>query len=152
MAGVVVDLDVVHVSGIFDAIDLPDSLAPGEDVGIGRDLVDIAFEINNIHLVETDQSDKHSDITQSKAVAGQELAAVGQQVLQLVEVGVQVVNGHVVGFLGLGETSLVHTVVNAFVGPVIDGLLGVTQTFRVEVDFVLGPLVELLVEHHDELG
>lgn len=74
MAGVVVHLDVVHVSCLLDAWDLPHVAAVSEDVWQLSNSASVTLEVNSVHLIVTDQSLEEANVRKSELVTSEELS------------------------------------------------------------------------------
>ena len=151
MAGEVVDLDMVHFDTRFDLWDLPHLHTELEDVGVLTDLLCVGLEVDNIHLVVPDQGHEHSNVRESQSVTTQELFAL-QVSLQLVKACIKIIDCCIICFLGPCKSASVHSIIDARVGPLINGSHLFLELFwgKVQV-WVLGKVIELRVEDVNNL-
>lgn len=156
VALVVVMLDVVHVDGVLDGsalvLELVHVAGEGEDVGILGESLLVGLEVNNIDGVETDESSEETHISLSDS-GSSEVASLGEDGLDLVQMLEQSVECLIVGRLSLSKSATVDTVVDVGVDPSVQLLNLRAQRLGVQIQRrILRQVVELIVEHADDLG
>mmetsp|Transcript_20721 Transcript_20721/g.58992 ORF Transcript_20721/g.58992 Transcript_20721/m.58992 type:complete len:230 (+) Transcript_20721:99-788(+) len=150
---VVVLLDVVHVHGLRDAVQLVDLARVVDEVGVVRDALLVALEVAVVHLVKAHERDEETDVGLGDLVAAGDVALLGQDVLGAIEARENISDCLLVRLLRLREAGAVDAVVDLRVDPLVDRVDLLARSLRVEVQVLVlgGQLVELLAEHADDL-
>lgn len=151
----VVVLDVVHVDGALNTAagtgELVELASEAEDVGIFGQSLLVGLEVDDVDGVETNESGEEANVSLGDGGTS-EVAGLGEDGLDLVQMIEQSVESLLVSLLRLGKSAAVDTVVDVGVDPGVQLVDLRAKGLGVQVERrVLRQVVELIVEHANDL-
>mmetsp|Transcript_7933 Transcript_7933/g.16619 ORF Transcript_7933/g.16619 Transcript_7933/m.16619 type:complete len:266 (-) Transcript_7933:449-1246(-) len=152
MGAKVVGLDVLHLDRFLHAGHLIQFPTIVENAGRVRHTARIGFEIDNVHLVETHQRHKETNVRFRHLITGHK-ALLGQQCVKTIKGLGQFTHRLVICALRGGKPTTVHPIVNAGVDPFVGRVNGFAQRFGINVERgIRGVIVEFRVEHANDFA